>query len=210
MFVLLWRCGQNYFIIVSFCNILTKVIEGRNDATAFSIRKWASDGERYANEAIEVKKLEAQIPKTKVEELISIAEHYKDVENKLREKVYEVDRLQKNIAALESEISEVKKEKVQLEDQIKELHGDVASQQKHLDKAEKEIGERKALNDAFDALKKNDETALLRDIGNDLKAEYRDFMDSEKDEMDVTLGEIYREKIKNIFKILEKKGVKVD
>ena len=59
-------------------------------------------------------------------------------------------------------------------------------------------------------MKKNDETALLRDIGNDLKAEYRDFMDSEKDEMDVTLGEIYREKIKNIFKILEKKGVKVD
>lgn len=71
------------------------------------------------------------------------------------------------------------------------------------------IGERKALNDAFDALKKNDESALLRDIGNDLKTEYSDFKDSENDEMDITLGEIYREKIRNIFKILEKKGVKV-
>ena len=102
------------------------------------------------------------------------------------------------------------KEKAELEKAIKDLHGDMDEKNKDLDKAEKEIGERKALNEAFDALKKNDEGALLRDIANDLKAEYRDFIDSENDTMDVQLGEIYREKIKNIFKILEKKGVKVE
>ena len=60
---------------------------------------------------------------------------------------------------------------------------------------------------AFGALKKNDESALLQDIANELKAEYQDFVESESDEMDLVLGEIYREKLRNIFKILDKKGI---
>lgn len=196
--------------IVAFCDILSKVVGDKNDSTIFSIKKWINDGDRYASEAIEVKRLESQIPKSKVDDLISIAEHYKDVEKKFREKVYEADRLQKQIAALEAEIVGLNQDKAKLESKIKDLHGDVADIQKNLDQAEKEVDERAALNNAFDALKKNDETALLKDIANDLKAEYGDFAASENDKMDETLGEIYREKIRNIFRILEKKGIKVE
>ena len=74
----------------------------------------------------------------------------------------------------------------------------------------KEIDERKDLNDAFDAMKANDEKALLKDIASDLSAIYKDFKDSEKVEMNMVLGEIYREKIKDVFSILEKKGIKVE
>lgn len=195
--------------IVKFCDILSKVVGERNNPAIFSIKKWINEGSKYANDALERKRLEAQIPKSRIDEILSIADHYKNVEGKLREKVYEIDKLQKQITFLEDRIAHINKDKSDLEIKLRELEGTVEHKQKTLDKAEKEIGERKALNDAFDALKKNDESALLRDIGNDLKTDYSDFKDSENDEMDITLGEIYREKIRNIFKILEKKGVKV-
>lgn len=47
----------------------------------------------------------------------------------------------------------------------------------------------------------------LSAAGRDLWAEYSDFMSSINDPMDLTLGEIYREKIKAIFRILERNGI---
>lgn len=40
-----------------------------------------------------------------------------------------------------------------------------------------------------------------------LKSEYADFMDSIHDPMDPELGEIYRDKLVNIFRILKQEGV---
>ena len=101
-------------------------------------------------------------------------------------------------------------EKRNLEETIRTLNDDISKKQQLLDKAEKEVGERAAINEAFGALKKNDERSLLNDIAIELRAEYQDFVESESEEMDVLLGEIYREKVRNIFKILSKKGIKME
>ena len=196
--------------ILKFCDILSNVVGDRKTPITISLKNWIKTGSKYAIDSIENKKLEAQIPQSRISELLSITDHYKKVESNYREKVYEINNLQKQIDALEKKIAGLNKDKADLELKIKELHGNVADQQQDLDRAAKEIDERKALNDAFDAMKKNDESALLKDIGNGLKAEYSDFKASENDEMDITLGEIYREKIRHIIKILEDKGVKVD
>jgi len=132
------------------------------------------------------------------------------LKKQLRDSVYREEKLAQDIEKLNEQITALMHQKADLEHQIKELNGNVEQQQKILAEAGKEIEERKAINDAFDALKKNDEVAIFKDIANDLKAEYRDFKDSEADDMDIQLGEIYREKLLNIFRILEKKGIKVE
>jgi chromosome segregation ATPase len=195
--------------IITVCEAFLKAL--KEDSKAYySLKTWFNEGKRVAVERLEKRKLEEQIPKSRINDIEALVKHYQTVEEKLRTFVYDNDKLKKQVSSLEKNITELNKEKAELEKAIKDLHGDMDEKNKDLDKAKKEIGERKALNEAFDALKKNDEGALLRDIANDLKAEYRDFIDSENDTMDVQLGEIYREKIKNIFKILEKKGVKVE
>ena len=54
---------------------------------------------------------------------------------------------------------------------------------------------------------KNGYQTCANDIARDLWACFDDFMDSIDDPMDEELGEIYREKLKGIFKALEKRGV---
>ena len=196
--------------IALLCDKLHAIAETDGDRTSFGMKKWLNDGSRYAKELIERKKLEAQIPRSRIGEIVALSEHYQEVEDKLRDYVYKNDGLKKEIKALEEQIRELNKDKAELGQKIKDLHNDVHESQKKLDEAEKEVNDRKALNDAFGALKKNDENALLHDIADDLKAEFKDFVASENDEMDLQLGEIYREKIKNIFKILEKKGIKME
>ena len=195
--------------IITVCNALL-ISANANKEGCLPIKNWCNEGIRIANERLEKRKLEEQIPKSRVNDIEALANHYQSVEQKLRTFVYENDSLKRRIASLEDDIKDLNKEKIELEKTIKTLHGDVDEKNRNLDKAEKEIGERKALNDAFEALKKNDEEGLLRDIANALKTEYRDFIDSENDIMDIQLGEIYREKLKNIFKILAKKGVEVE
>lgn len=53
------------------------------------------------------------------------------------------------------------------------------------------------------------ENDVRSEIAEALRAEFDDFIASENDEMDVELGEIYRVKLQNIRKILNRKGVKL-
>lgn len=71
-----------------------------------------------------------------------------------------------------------------------------------------EVETRKKINDTADVFNDKNKEAIRREVASDLKAEYLDFMDSVGDLMDDVLGEIYREKIKNIFRILEKKRLR--
>ncbi len=181
-----------------FAEILLKATDGEKADQYKTVRLWAKK-----------KEIEAKIPKSRIEDLTAIVDHYKAVEKQLRDEVYEEARLQNDIVKLHGDIDELQGEKRTLEEQIRMLTANIAEKQQQLDKAEKEVGERAAINEAFGALKRNDESALLQDIANDLKAEYQDFVETVSDQMDKTLGEIYREKLKNIFKILGKKGIKM-
>lgn len=192
-----------------FAEILLKATDGEKADQYKTVRLWANKGLRLAEEQTKKKEIEAKIPKSRIEDLTAIVDHYKAVEKQLRDEVYEEARLQNDIVKLHRDIDVLQGEKRALEDQVRMLTADIAEKQQQLDKAEKEVGERAAINEAFGALKRNDESALLQDIANDLKAEYQDFVETVSDQMDKTLGEIYREKLKNIFKILGKKGIKM-
>ncbi len=192
-----------------FARILLGTTEGKKAEQYNKVRIWATMGLRYTEKRIKEKEIEAKIPKSRIEDLTAIVDHYKAVEKQLRDGAYEKARLQDVIEGLHQDIDALQGEKRALEDQIRMLTADMAEKQQQLDKAVKEAGERAAINEAFGALKKNDESALLQDIANELKAEYQDFVDSISDQMDKDLGEIYREKLKNIFRILDKKGIKM-
>ena len=186
--------------------------DSKADAVYDAVTKACTDKDYNGFQVLDglVEKLSDGDLKSKLTDLQLIVDHYRDVEKQLKDDVYEIARLEKVITGLQDEIDKLNADKRTLEGEIASLNGDVAEHQKKIAEREKEIEERKKINDAADALKKNDEEGLLRDIANELKAEYRDFIDSENDAMDEQLGEIYREKLRNIFKILAKKGIRME
>ena len=61
-----------------------------------------------------------------------------------------------------------------------------------------------------DRLHQDDLKGQLADIGRALCAYHDDFQQSQDESMDLELGEIYREQLRNIFKVLERQGVKFE
>lgn len=76
-----------------------------------------------------------------------------------------------------------------------------------LEKLRQENTELKTLVSAQKKYREDSEKALLEEIAHSLNAEYSDFIESLDMPMNEMLGEIYREKCKQIFKILEKQGI---
>lgn len=175
-----------------------------------NIKSWLNEGKHYAKGEIEKKNIEAKIPKSQILALQEIVKHYTDIEQQLRSSIYQVAYLENKVESLNGEISELSGQKVELERKIKSLQGDVFERERSLDIAGKEIEERKKLNQAQVQYREDAQEALLHEISRALKAEYGDFIETETMPMSEMLGEIYREKLKNIAKILEKKGIKVN
>ncbi len=196
--------------VKAFAETIYRAADIPEDNLFMNIKSWANLGIQFANEKIKKNKIEAKIPESRCTELQALAEHYKIIENQIRNDEYEIARLHDQIESLKAESAILQKEKMELKDQIKHLESDLAVSKADLEKVKQEAAERENINTAFDALKKNDEQALLKDIANELKDLYMDFKDSEKDQMDEILGDIYREKIKSIFTILDKKGIRVE
>ena len=190
-----------------FNEILISLTSNQRDEELITIKNWATLGIRHADKLIEKELIEAQIPKSKILELQAILDHYKVVEKQVSDNVYKLADRDKEVSNLKSEVESLLNKIQSLEKTINVKELEIQKFKDEISEKNKEITERKRINDAADALKKNDEEGLLKDIANELKAEYGDFIDSENDEMDITLGEIYREKIRNIFKILDKKGI---
>lgn len=63
------------------------------------------------------------------------------------------------------------------------------------------------LIDSIESFHENDKIAMLKSITDDLSAIKADFEESVNDEMTIILGEVYRQKIIDIFEILKKHGV---
>lgn len=193
-----------------FAQIILDIIQDQPEKEYVGIRYWASEGLKSAEAQIEKEKIESRIPKSRIEDLQSIVEHYKAVEKQVKKDVYELARLEKNVNNLQQDINRLQKEKGELCSQIETLKQKHQNLQNKLEKAERTISEHKAINDSFSSVKKHEEEALLKEIADEISAEYRDFKDSQYDEMDVVLGEIYREKLRNVFKILERKGITME
>jgi hypothetical protein len=187
-------------------------ITGKNDKYErnLSFKTWLNNGRSFADAEIERLRIEEKLPKSRIKDLRSITDHYEEVEKNFKKAIYENDRLEKKVERQSKEILNLNGRKNELEYEISELKKEILQKKELIHNTEAEIEEAKTLNKALNSLKKNDEEAMLKEIADALRTEYIDYIDSKDDPMDLELGEIYKEKIKNIFKILENNGVKVD
>lgn len=111
--------------------------------------------------------------------------------------------------SLQEEIDKLEIDRREKENAIKVLQNEVEGLKSKVSQANQEIDERKRLNDAQVQYREDSRTSL-QDIARALKAEYGDYAETKDAPMSEMLGEIYREKLKQIFKILEQKGIKVE
>ena len=197
-------------VLKRFAELLLQITAGEQEEKYKGIRQWATNGVRLAENQIEKEKIEAKIPKSRIDDLMAIVDHYKTVEKQVRDGVYEAARLEDVIKGLQDEIDKLNGEKRSLQSEINSLKNSIEDQKKDLEKAAEEIDERKKINDGFEALKKNDEEGIFKDIAEDLKLTYKQMKGSESREMTAELGEIYREMLKRVFKSLNKKGIRME
>lgn len=197
--------------ILSFTFIMQKILEELNDnKVKYILRPWIAEGLEYAKGEIEYKKIMESIPKSRVGELKELVVHYEETEKVLLEKAFKINSLEKLNEKLKENLLKIESEKRELEHIITDLKKKLDLKNIKIEEAGKEIQERKEINDAFDALKESDEKAMLKDIGGELKSIYIDYSNSVNDKMDIELGEIYRDNVRRIFKILKNKGVEVE
>ena len=193
----------------AFAEIILEVTASDEDKYR-SIRQWGTNGLHLAEDLIEKERIEARIPKSRASDLREIYEHYEAVEKQLRDEVYTVAHLEKKINGLQDEIEKLESEKSDLQGEITTLEGSIEEQKNSLRKAEQEIDERKSINDAFSAVKKNDEEGMLNDIAGELKTVYGQIRSIETKEMTAELGEMYRVLIGKVFNTLNKKGIRME
>lgn len=193
-----------------FAKIILEITEKEDNDSYDTIQNWAKEGLKLAEDKIYKEQIEKKIPKSKIIELQEILEHYKLVESQVKQEVYELAEKEKLEIKLQQRINNLQEEKRVLEKEVKSLKVQINLVQQNLDDAEKKIIEHKVINESFNIAKEQEEVALLKGIAEEISAEYKDFKESQNDEMDILLGEIYREKLNNIFKLLERKGIKME
>lgn len=203
--------------ILALCNLLEQTMEHENLRDSEDMRVivhqmnlWVQQGKTYAEEVMELQQREKNKPQRKALELAKLAEHFKAVEDELEKVIHENVQLTMEQKKLMTAISTVETEKQELEEKVRTLEKKVSELNSDIQKANQTANERKALNDAQVQYRKDSKVALLNDIARSLRAEYGDFAETKDIPMNETLGEIYREKLKQIFKILDQKGIKME
>lgn len=203
--------------MLKFCRLMNAMLEhseiknqpGKYPAL-FELKKWISNGKVHAEEAIERKEREKNKPPKKSGELQKLVEHFKNLEEQLDKSIHEASKLALEQKRLKESLYVTEVEKKALEKRIKGLEQEIEELNSKVNKANQEVDERKRLNDAQIQLREDAQFSLLQDIARALKAEYGDYAETKDTPMSEMLGEIYREKLKKIFKILEQKGIKVE
>ena len=200
-----------------FCEIISKSLQSFDEKecvegipAAGKIGKWSASIKMQAEEAKELKDREKNKPPKKSEELRKLVEHFKSLEGELDKSIFESAKLASEKKKLQEEIYELEDQKREMSRKISELERNIDELNSKVNKANQEVDERKKLNDAQVQYREDAQASLLQDIARALKAEYGDYAETKDSPMDVMLGEIYREKLKQIFKILEQKGIKVE
>lgn len=198
-----------------FCIIVDKTIERlidgtRLDSKTLAVKKWISEGKQYAEEKRILKEQEKNKPPKRSAELFDLAKHFKMLEEELDKSIYEVTKLTLQVNSLQEKL--VNAETLINEDKrkIEDLQRDNEKWKLKVSQANQEVDERKKLNEAQIQYREETQASLLQDIARALKPEYGDYDETKDMPMSEMLGEIYREKLKHIFKILEQKGIKVE
>lgn len=199
-----------------FCSIMEQTLElqsvqeaGGKIPAVFNVRKWISSGKQYAEEAKVLKEKEKNKPPKKSAELLALVEHFKSLEEELDKSIHEATKLTLQVSSLQEELYKSETSGREKDKRIIALQEEIETLKKKVSQANQEVDERKKLNDAQVQYREDSRASLLQDIARALKPEYGDYAETKDAPMSEMLGEIYREKLKQIFKILEQKGIKV-
>lgn len=202
---------------LEFCTVMEKILESSSvkDAVskipaAFSIKKWISMGKQYAEEERILKEREKNKPIKRSKELLALSEHFKMLEDELDKSVHKEIKLTIQRNFLQEELAKSEALGREREKTIKTLQDEIEELKSKVTLANQEVDKRKKLNDAQVKYREDSQASLLQDIASALKPEYEDYAETKDVLMNNMLGEIYREKIKQIFKILDQKGIKVE
>ena len=202
---------------IVLCEIVKRCLDETNDPVhkdkipaADIVSKWIGSLMDSAIEAKELRDKEKNKPVKKSDELLGLAEFFRKMEDELDRRIIENTNLALEKKELQNEIFDLEGQKRTLNLKIGELEKKIENLESEIKKVNQEVDERKKLNDAQVQYREESQVSLLQDIARSLKAEYGDYAETKDSPMDEMLGEIYREKLKQIFKILEQKGIKVD
>lgn len=200
----------------NICRLFEAVIELKsfeedksNFARGHIVKKWVADGRKLAEEERNKKEEEKNSIPRKSSELTKLAEHFSNLEQKCYEATIEVQRLNRERENLMQRISDNEDEIRKLKKRIGKQTDIIEEKQNEVERLDKEVSAATQMNMDQVTYQENSENDLLDSIARSLRMEYQDYIESASDDMDIELGEIYREKIANIFKILEQKGIKV-
>lgn len=163
---------------------------------------------KNTHENIEEKK--NQNKKAKIDQFKDLVKYYEKVENDYTSSLLKIQELYSKIDILNGDIEKMSNIISCQTDRIFHLETSLSLAQKTIDKKDSEISNRDSVISIFDKDKNNSLSELLNSIATSLKYEYLDFQESINCEINDTLGEVYREKIIEIFKILEKNGIKME
>ncbi len=173
------------------------------------INRWILNIKEKAEEEKIIKDLEKNKPPKKSEELRALADHFKLLEDELDKAVMDNAKLTIDKKKLQDEISDLEVLKRALTKKIEDMEDEIEALNTNISKANQEVDERKKLNEAQVQYREESQASMLDEIARALKAEYGDFAETKDTPMSEMLGEIYREKLNQIFKILDQKGIKV-
>lgn len=203
--------------VLTFCSIMERTLElnsvqetGDTIREAFCVKKWISTGKQYAEEAKVLKEKEKNKPPKKSEELLVLVNHFKSLEEELDKSIQEATKLTLQVSTLQDKLNKSEALERDKDKRIKELQTEIKELKSKVSQANQEVNERKKLNDAQIQYREDSQVSLLQDIARSLKSEYGDYAETKDMPMNELLGEIYREKLKQVFKILEQKGIKVN
>ena len=202
---------------LEFCDIVSNSInllktEEREEKvpSVIEIEIWISKLKHQAGEAKELKDREKEKTPKKSEELAKLVEHFSALEQKLDSAMVTNAKLSTENHNYQDEICKLKENARELERKINDMESENSRLNIALQEAKLEVDERKKLNIAQVQYREDTQESLLKDIARALKAEYGDYVETKDQPMDEMLGEIYREKLNHVFRILEQKGVKVE
>lgn len=198
-----------------FCEIIENVValndnQSNEEVVVKNIVSWIKDIKNQAEEAKELKDREKNKPTKKSDVLQELADHYRKLETELDKYIAENVSLTLEKKKLNEKIYEIEDEKSDLKKQVESLNHEINDLNNKIIQANQEVEERKRLNDAQVQYREASEVSLLQDIARALKAEYGDYIETKDAPMNTMLGEIYREKLKQVFKILDQNGIKVE
>ena len=97
-----------------------------------------------------------------------------------------------------------------LQNQLAESEANLATQRAQVSELSSEIEKLKTVISVYSADKQSSMDGQLNAIASKLKTEYREFKDALDLEMTVEIGEILRDQLMRVFKILSKAGIDIE